>query len=303
MNRSCWAARGRRRGHLLAPLAAVGGCMFRAWRGVMVAALAGVVVIAAQLAALVPARAAAPAVTIAATSKIKPVTGFVYVGYRSGSFSIAKIHGNATGAITGEVATLFAQRFPYTSPAKPVSSITLSPTGATTPYSFTVTPTLVTRYKVELFASGTATAPLATSPVKNVYVIPGGVVKGGGVCGRPVCRQTLRIFTVLPSSALKFEMSKHFYPYFGLRLGASAIPPPPRWLYLNAGHASVSSPRRISAGEYEQTLRFSFAVGNHSYNWSWTGCVKDFVSKDGLGLPGHHGCGASRVLRTVAYLG
>ena len=303
MNRSCWAARGRRGGRLLAPLAAVGGCMFRAWRGVTVVALTGGVAIAAQSAALVPAQAATPTITIAATSKIKPVTGFVYVGFHSGSFSIAKIHGNVTGATTGEVATLYAQRFPYTRPAKPVSSITLSPAGATTPYSFTVTPALATRYKVELFAGSTATTPLATSPAKNVYVIPGGVVKGGGSCGRPVCRQTLRIFTILPPSALKFEMSKHLYPYFGLRLGASAIPPPPKWLYLNAGHASVSSPRRISAGEYEQTLKFSFTIGNHSYNWSWTACLKDFVSKDGLGLPGHHGCGASRVLRTVAYLG
>ncbi len=32
-------------------------------------------------------------------------------------------------------------------------------------------------------------------------------------------------------------------------------------------------------------------------------CVKDTVSRDGLGLPGSHGCGARRVLRTVSYLG
>jgi len=27
------------------------------------------------------------------------------------------------------------------------------------------------------------------------------------------------------------------------------------------------------------------------------------VSTDGLGLPGSHGCGARRILRTVSYLG
>jgi hypothetical protein len=277
--------------------------MFKGWHRVAVVALTGGVAIAAQLAALVPAQAAAPTITIAATSKIKPVTGFHYVVYQDGSFSIAKIHGNITGATTGEVATLYAQRFPYTTAAKPVSSITLSPTGATTPYSFTVTPTLATHYKVELFASSATTTPLATSPTQNVYVIPSGLVKGIRSCGRPVCHQTLRIFTILPRSALRFEMSKHFYPYFGLRLGASAIPRPPKWLYLNAGSASVSLPQRISAGEYEQTLKFSFRIGNHSYYWSWSGCLKDFVSKDGLGLPGHHDCGAQRILRTVAYLG
>jgi hypothetical protein len=271
--------------------------------GTGMAALTGGVAIAAQLAALVPAQAATPTITIAATSKIKPVTGFVLVVFQDRSVSNAKIHGNITGATTGEVATLYAQRFPYTRPAKPVSSITLSPAGATTPYSFTVTPALATRYKVKLLASSTATTPLATSPKQNVYVTPGGFTKGGGPCGRPVCHQTLRLFTILPASALRFQMSQHLYPYFGLRLGASATPPPPKWLYLNAGHASVSNPRRISASEFEQTLKLSFTIGNHSYYWNSTACWKDSVSKDGLGLPGHHGCGASRILRTFSYLG
>jgi hypothetical protein len=166
-----------------------------------------------------------------------------------------------------------------------------------------VTPALATRYKVELLASRTATTPLATSPKHNVYVTPDAFLKGGGPCGRPVCHKTLRLFVILPASALRFEMSKHLYPYFGFRLGGSAIPPPPKWLSLNAGHASVSSPRRISAGEYEQTLKFSFTIGNHSYYWSGDACSKDVVSKDGLGLPGHHGCGARRIPGTVAYLG
>jgi hypothetical protein len=98
-------------------------------------------------------------------------------------------------------------------------------------------------------------------------------------------------------------MSKHMYPYFGVRLGNAAVPPAPKWLYLNAGHATVAPARRISASEFEETLKYSFTIGNHSYNWSWNSCWKDTVSKDGLGLPGHHSCGASRVLRTPQYLG
>jgi hypothetical protein len=78
---------------------------------------------------------------------------------------------------------------------------------------------------------------------------------------------------------------------------------PPRWLYLDAGHASVSGARRISAGEFERTLMFSFTIGNDGFYWGWTVCTKDAVSRDGLGLPGSHGCGARRVLRTVSYLG
>ena len=119
-----------------------------------------------------------------------------------------------------------------------------------------------------------------------------------------MCRKTLHIYTVLPSSALGVEMSKPLYPYFGINLStATGTPPPPRWLYLNAGHASVSGARRISASEFEMTLTFSFTIGNDGYHLAWNGCAKDTVSRDGLGLPGSHGCGARRILPTVSYLG
>jgi hypothetical protein len=118
-----------------------------------------------------------------------------------------------------------------------------------------------------------------------------------------VCHETLHIFVILPSSVLGVEMGQTFHPYFGINLSAKNVPSPPRWLYLNAGHASVSGARRISAGEFERTLTLSFTVGNDAYYWGWNVCVKDTVSRDGLGLPGSHGCGARRVLRTVSYLG
>ena len=160
--------------------------MFRAWRRAAVVAVIGGAAIAAQLTAVVPAQAAAPTVTIAAASKIKPVTGDVYVVYLGGSYGNATIHGTITGAAAGEVATLYAQPFPFTKAAAPVRSVTLSAAGTRT-YSFTVTPTLATRYKVMLFAK---TTPLATSPIKFVYVVSGGSVTGGARCGRPVCKET-----------------------------------------------------------------------------------------------------------------
>ena len=176
--------------------------------------------------------------------------------------------------------------------------------GPATAYSFTVAPTLATRYQVKVFARKSATTPLATSSMQSVYVSANGYTTGGKTCGRPVCHETFHIYTIVPSSALGVEMSKTNYPYFGINLTTGAgIPSPPRWLYLNAGHASVSGARRISATEFETTLTFSFAIGNDGYHWAWTGCTKDTVSRDGLGLPGSHGCGASRVLRTASYLG
>jgi len=279
--------------------------MLRAWRrATLVATLTGSAAIAAQLAAVVPAQAATPTITVAATSRMPAVTGDVFVYFEGGKYGSARIHGTIAGAAAGEVATLYAQRFPYATVARPVSSTTLSATGPTTAYSFTVTPTLATRYQVKVFARKSATTPLATSSRQSVYVMANGWTTGGKTCGRPVCRETFHIFTVVPSSALGVEMSKPDYPYFGINLTTTAgIPSPPRWLYLNAGHASVAGARKISADEFENTLTFSFTVGNDGFHWAWTACVKDTVSRDGLGLPGSHGCGARRVLRTVSYLG
>ena len=166
-----------------------------------------------------------------------------------------------------------------------------------------MTPVLATRYQVKVFAGPGAATPLAAWPGQGVYVVPGGHVTGGKTCGRPVCRETFRIYTLVPGPALAAEMSKPRSPCSGLSLSPARVPPPPRWLYLNAGHASVSGARPISAGESGKTLTFSFTIGNDAYYWDWNACVKDTVSKDGLGLPGSHGCGAPRVLRTASYLG
>jgi hypothetical protein len=95
-------------------------------------------------------------------------------------------------------------------------------------------------------------------------------------CGRPVCHETFHIYTIVPSSALGVKMSKPNYPYFGIDFTTgSGIPSPPRWLYLNAGHASMSSARKISAGEFENTLTFSFTIGDDGIYWDWTGRTKD----------------------------
>lgn len=278
--------------------------MIRAWRrAALVAILAGSATIAAQLAAVVPAQAATPAITIAATSSNPRVTGDVYVFFLGGKYGRARIHGTITGATTGQVATLYAQRFPYATAARPVSSVTLTAAGPATAYSFTVAPTLATRYQVKVFARTGATTPLAISARQNVYVVSNGYFTGGKTCGGPTCRETFRAYTVVPSSALGAEMSKPFYPYFGINLSATGTPPQPRWLYLNAGHPAVSGARQISAIEFEVTVTFSFTIGADGYYFVWTACAKDSLSADGLGLPGSHGCGARRISRTVSYLG
>jgi hypothetical protein len=149
---------------------------------------------------------------------------------------------------------------PYAKAPAPVGSATLRAAG-TTAYSFTVTPTLATRYTVKLFARKTAASPLATSPVKNVYVSFGGTITTSGPCGPPTCRVTSQVFLIVPSSALKVEMSKRFYSYFAVKFGPPHGPTPPlaEWLYLNAGHASFTAAQRISADKFEKTVTFSCA--------------------------------------------
>jgi len=66
-----------------------------------------------------------------------------------------------------------------------------------------------------MFARKSATRPLATSPRQNVYDVGGGYATGGKTCGGPGCRETFRVYSVVPSSALGVEMSKPLYPYFG----------------------------------------------------------------------------------------
>ncbi len=119
----------------------------------------------------------------------------------------------------------------------------------------------------------------------------------------PVCRPQYRLYVFLPAALIKRYVSKHWYTYLGVsRSTTSKYPPWPKWLYLDK-KATVSRPRRITAIEYERTVGLSFWVGNDSVRWSFQVCAQDSEARDGVGLPGHHGCGVHRVSASVAYLG
>ena len=275
--------------------------MLRAWRRAAVVALAGGAAIAAQLVAIAPAEAAGPTVTITASSKLPIITHDVLVVYKGGAYAKASVHGNIADAKAGEVAVLYAQPFPYKKAAARVASKTFTSAGNKV-YSFTVTPTLATRYQVKLYASHTASAPLAMSRAQYVYVTPDGVpTPPTKSCTSSTCHAGFSLFVFLPSSALAVEMGKHVYPYFDVNL-STGTPPAPTWLYLNRGNPTVKV-RGISSGEFEITLGFTFSVNHENARWNFTECQRDTVTKDGLGLPGSHGCGASRVSPSAVYLG
>lgn len=265
------------------------------------AVMAGGLVVMAQLPALAAATGSA-SLTISASSKIGKLFGYVAVGYRSGVYSIVTISGKVTGAAANDVVRLYAQPFPYKKAAAVVAAS--APFGATTAtYSLTNRPTVATRYTAKLFASGTATTPLATSAVQTVYALVGGLPPTGiRTCARPTCHEAITLWLYTPASSLKTQMGQAFYPYFAVNLSKTKASPP-KYLYLNAGKATVGKTVRVHADEYRVTVTYTFTVGKDAYDWNWLACAKDVEAVDGVGLPGHHGCGAKKISVNVTYLG
>ena len=240
---------------------------------------------------------------IAAKSRLAPVTGDVYVVYRDGKYASAEIRGEIKGTTSGEVAQLYAQQFPYRRAPVPAGSVILHQTGTTASYTFRVTPSLATRYKVELFQDSAATTPLANSASITIYVTLAATTGNGQKCGRPVCHEKFPMHVLVPAPALNTEIAKGWYPYFGLNLAPKKTPPAPRWLLRGAGHPHVTAARRVSPGAFELTITYSFRIGNKAYYWNWATCTRDTEAVDGIGLPSHHNCGDPRVLASAAYLG
>jgi hypothetical protein len=264
-------------------------------------AVGGVLALGAPLAAAGQAQAAGPAISVAASSRLPLVTGDTLVLYQYGAYASAKVHGTIAGAGAGEVARLYAQPFPYRKAATVIAAVTLSAGKAS--YSFTVSPRLATHYRVKLFKSKTATAPVAVSSLQDVYVALASVPAGVKACGRPACHETITLTTKVPSYALTTELAKQVHAYSGLSLSRSGTPGLPATLTLNGAKASVTRATRVSATQYKFTIRFTFTVGNDGYAWLWTECTKDAVTQDGIGLPGTHGCGAAMIPASTLYLG
>jgi hypothetical protein len=268
------------------------------------ACLLGGILAAAPISAATATASTTPTMTLTPVHPgLKEILGHVFVIYRSQRYGTADINDAITNVSSGEVATLYAQPFPYNKPPIALETNTVPPGGTSAMFSDPVTPTLATRYTATLYASSTSTTPLATSNVATVNVLGGGHVNGPKRCGRPVCHETFRLYYVVPPSTLKQEMTKRDYPYFGLNLDKHAEPPAPKWLRRGAGSARVTKARRISAREFEVTIRYSFRIGTHGYRWLWTACTKDSEARDGLNIPGSHGCGKLRIRTNVSYLG
>jgi hypothetical protein len=244
-----------------------------------------------------------PGVLISTTSSFAPETGDVYVKYLDGSDASAQVSGQVTNAAKGEVAGLYAQKFPFTRPATRIASVALGLSGTTGQYSFPVTPTLATRYTVKVFQHATAATPLATSAISTIYVVmnqPGEEVSD---CVHSQCHSTETVTALVPASALSAQMSLPFYTYFAVNVARSLPVASPQWLRLGAGNPVVSSPRQISADEYQFSVSFSYQIKSKFYDAGWRHCTKSAEATDGVGLPGSHGCASQQILDATPYLG
>ena len=260
----------------------------------------------------IPAANASPAatttVTINATSPNYPglrardhgkVDGFALVIYKLAPANTAVISGQVTTTATDDMATLMAKPFgksTYTAVGTPVSLTTL---GVNT-YSFSVKPTMATQYKVQV--SGTDNG---TSKPVSVYVTVANIPSRKSLrikCTTHRCVESVKVFTKLPAKALRTESRKHIYLYLAIgELRGSTPRLPKDYTLSTASHASRA--KRINAGEYVVTLTWIVPIRNSRTIWVPNACAKDTERTDGLGLPGHHGCGDRHVPRSAIYLG
>jgi hypothetical protein len=280
--------------------------MSRIWRWITPVAVAGgLVAVVPAIPAASASTAAGSIITISATSPHYPglkakdhglVDGYPIVIYKAKtkSESTGVVSGNVTTSATTDTATLLAEPFGAKAYKAVGTPVPLTPNSAgVAPYSFNVTPSLATRYKVQL--TGTSTF----SGVKTVYVSAGGRSAGGTFkCSSTTkCKFSFRLYTYMPASALKHEIRKHWYQY--LAVGYPRLPKD----YTLSKTATVSKARKINSGEYLQTFTYYFTLRHGSANPAFQACVKDTESEDGMGLPGHHDCGNKHVSRSAIYLG
>jgi eukaryotic-like serine/threonine-protein kinase len=249
-----------------------------------------------------------PSIQASLSSAFAPQNGDVFVKYLDGTDANATISGQVTNVVSGEVAELYAQQFPFTSPPSQVGSVALNPSGSTAQYSFQVTPTLATRYTIDVFQSSTAATPLTTSAVGTIYVIMGQPNSTTNhTCTGGQCQGTETVTVQLPASALSTQMAAQpIYTYFAIAYSSSGVEPAaPQTVQLGAGDPTVSTPQQISADEYQFTLTFSFPSNNESWHAAWRRCTKSLEAQDGIGLPGagSNGCGSQTIQYSATYIG
>jgi hypothetical protein len=255
-----------------------------------------------------PAASASPTVTptysiiIATHSPLPKVSGHTWVVYKTTGFRRATISGLVLGAVTGDVATLWSKPFGASAFAATTSTVMLTPSSdvpTQSTYSFSVTPSRATAYKVQVTTPSTTGPTLdVTSSRVTVYVTEGGRLSNKHTrCTSTSCKFSYKLTEFLPAAAYRTETHKHFYEYL-----AVGYPTLPRRFTLDT-RATRSRIRKINSGEFAVTFTWHVTLHHGAANWTTVVCTKDSESKDGMGLPGRHGCGDTHISRRTRYVG
>jgi hypothetical protein len=268
-----------------------------------VAGAAAVAIAAGVIIALHKPPLPTPVITVNATSANHPVSGNVFVYYKDTTFAKATITATVSRGTKGEVAELTGQQYPFTARPKVLASTKIR--GRHQHLSFRVSPSLETRYRIEVLRSSGAANALATSPAHTVYVALHANYKyTQNSCPRPKCYLTIQFRVPVAHAALQTEAAKHVYVYWGINLVASGPRPPrPKTLDLQK-QLSTSQASVLGADEYQVILAFNFTVNQDGYTWSTNICTKADVAADGIGLPGTSQCGGAAIAGTSpGYIG
>jgi hypothetical protein len=281
--------------------------MSRVWRWIApVAVAAGLVAGVPAIQAATASTAASSIITISATSPHYPhlrakdhglVDGYAIVIYRDTTkrANTGVVSGKVSTTATDDKATLLAEPFGAKTFGAVGTPVSLTPVNGAARYSFHVTPSLATQYEVQV--SGTDSA---VSRAVTIYVSAGGSSSTPSQsCTHTRCKWSIRLYTDVPTSqAYKTESGKHWYLYQAVYYGKRV----PKEFTLSTT-ARASKAKKVNGREFAQTFTYFIPLRHGSASWSVQACVKDTESKDGLGLPGHHGCGAKHVSVSAIYLG
>jgi hypothetical protein len=243
-----------------------------------------------------------PDVTIGTASAFVQVSGDTLVRY--GAPATATVSGSVTGIpadLSSAVVTLLEKPFGARAFISSRKQAILTPAAdGSAPYSFAVRPDLATTYEVTVSETGAGT-PIATSAPRTVYVIPD-VTATAAKCARPTCTGNVVVTARFPPSAFKTESVKRLWLYGGLRQSATSTPAGPVELRLEGWAKTAVPDPDLHTMRYN--VPFLFNVGPvEGYQWKINYCTQDTETTDGIGLPGHHGCGRQAVAAAAPYLG
>lgn len=230
--------------------------------------------------ALLPTASAArtkqTTISISAQTSNSPVGGLVWAT----AGKAATISGTTGDGQAGTAVELQASKFPFSSG---FATIGQTQTGSGGSYSFAAKPTLATRYRVVLASDATSQSSVAT-----VYVSPNWMSHTNRcVPGTFSCQLHISAHVVYPAGTANREGKKRVYYYFGDRSGSQTVPP--------ASVRLIKKGRQHRHGlEYRVAFSVKFSTPT-AFDYRWEVCTKDTEALDGLGLPGHHHCGARSI--------